>query len=157
LAEELFKRITKKFSGSCKAWWLFGQFYLLNGQHQQARDLLQSALRSLPKRKHVKTILKFAQLEYKHGEFERGRTMFEGVLATYPKRIDLWSVYIDKEIGMGDVASVRRLFERATSLSLSSKKAKFFFKKWLEWEKSRDDMDGIEVVKQRAMAYVQAQ
>jgi rRNA biogenesis protein RRP5 len=55
----------------------------------------------------VKTISKFAQLEFKHGEPERGRTIFEGIMTTYPKRIDLWSIYVDMEIKVGDVAVVR--------------------------------------------------
>jgi len=31
---------------------------------------------------------KFAQMEFKYGSVERGRTIFENILATYPKRID---------------------------------------------------------------------
>ena len=34
-------------------------------------------------------------MEFKFGEPERGKTMFENILGTYPKRTDLWSVYID--------------------------------------------------------------
>jgi rRNA biogenesis protein RRP5 len=49
-----------------------------------------------------------------------------------------------------------RLFRRATSLKLSSKKMKFMLKKWLEWEKSVNSTDGINEVKQRALAYVQS-
>ena len=43
----------------------------------------------------VDTIAKFAQMEFKFGEPERGKTMYENILSTYPKRTDLWSVYID--------------------------------------------------------------
>jgi rRNA biogenesis protein RRP5 len=55
----------------------------------------------------LKTISKFAQLEYKLGESERGRTIFEGIVDSHPKRLDLWSVYIDMEVGQGDVNTVR--------------------------------------------------
>lgn len=46
-------------------------------------------------------ISKFSQLEYKYGEAERGRTMFESLLSTYPKRVDIWSVYIDMVLKSG--------------------------------------------------------
>ena len=35
-------------------------------------------------------------LEFKAGSAERGRSIFEGVLRNYPKRLDLWSVYLDQ-------------------------------------------------------------
>lgn len=38
---------------------------------------------------------KFAQLEFKYGEIERGITMYDSLLSTYPNRTDIWSVYID--------------------------------------------------------------
>ena len=56
----------------------------------------------LPRRKHVATILKFALLEFKHSASpELGRTMFEGLLSSEPKRLDLWNVYIDQEVSSG--------------------------------------------------------
>ncbi|RKP09133.1 hypothetical protein THASP1DRAFT_3428, partial [Thamnocephalis sphaerospora] len=155
LAEELYKTMTKKFNQSSKIWTQFGLFYLLQGKVDQSRKLLQRSLKSLPKRKHIKTISKFAQLEFKHGEPERGRTIFEGIVSNYPKRLDLWSVYLDMEVRAGDQDITRRLFQRITSLKFSSKKMKFLFKKWLSWEKSIGSVDGMEEVKQRALAFVQ--
>ena len=55
----------------------------------------------------VEVLSKFAQLEYKMGEPERGKTMFENILSSYPKRTDLWSVYIDMTIKMADLSDVR--------------------------------------------------
>lgn len=55
----------------------------------------------------LKTISKFAQLEYKKGEPERGKTLFEGIIESHPKRWDLWSVYMDMEAGQGDIQSLR--------------------------------------------------
>ncbi|GMP76048.1 hypothetical protein CsSME_00032892 [Camellia sinensis var. sinensis] len=53
-----------------------------------------------------------------------------GMLREYPKRTDLWSIYLDQEIRLGDVDVIRALFERATSLSLPPKRMKFLFKKY---------------------------
>ena len=58
----------------------------------------------------LKTISKFAQLEYKFGDPERGKTIFEGIVDSHPKRWDLWSIYLDMEAGQEDMASVRYVF-----------------------------------------------
>lgn len=73
--------------------------------------------------------------------------MFEGMLATWPKRWDLWNVLLDAEMKQGDREQVRRLFERVTSQKLKSKKAKFFFKRWLEYEEKEGDAKSRERVK----------
>lgn len=46
-------------------------------------------------------------MEFKHGEAERGRTIFEGVMSNYPKRVDLWSIYLDMEIRAGEQDIIR--------------------------------------------------
>lgn len=33
-------------------------------------------------------------------------------MASYPKRLDLWNVYVDKEVKTGDVRAARNLMER---------------------------------------------
>ncbi len=50
----------------------------------------------------------------------------------------------------------RRLFERTISLKLSTKKMKFFFKKYLDFERASGNERGVEHVKQAAMAYVES-
>jgi len=103
----------------------------------------------------VKTTSKFAMFEFRKGDRERGRTIFESLLSSYPKRIDLWNVLIDLEIKSDDIASVRRLFERILVLKLTSRQAKFFFKKWLSFEEERGDEIAVENVKARAVQYVE--
>lgn len=41
------------------------------------------------------------------GDPERGRTIFEGIIETHRKRLDLWNVYIDMEAGQRDLARIR--------------------------------------------------
>jgi rRNA biogenesis protein RRP5 len=40
-------------------------------------------------------INKYGQLEFKYGDKERAKTLYEKLLSSYPKRTDLWSIYID--------------------------------------------------------------
>jgi rRNA biogenesis protein RRP5 len=141
----------------------------------RARALLPRALQSLPAHTHVETTSKFAQLEFRseNGDVERGRTVFEGLLSSFPKRIDLWNVLLDLEIKVGDAEQVRRLFERVLGLQsgkkgvsidaskkLKPKQARFLFKKWLAFEEKiaadTSDEKMVEEVKARAVTYVKS-
>ncbi|CAG8050518.1 unnamed protein product [Penicillium salamii] len=142
----------------------------------RARALLPRALQSLPAHTHVETTSKFAQLEFRseNGDVERGRTVFEGLLSSFPKRIDLWNVLLDLEIKVGDAEQVRRLFERVLGLQsgkkgvvsidsnkkLKPKQARFLFKKWLDFEEKlaadNGDEKMVEEVKARAVTYVKS-
>ncbi|KAG6821368.1 hypothetical protein H0H93_014165 [Arthromyces matolae] len=161
-AEDQFKRTCKKFGQSSKVWTSFGEYYLHKGDLDEARKLLPRSLQSLEKRKHLKTISKFAYLEYKLGEPERGKTLFEGIVDSHPKRWDLWSIYMDMEAGQGDMQSLRNLFGRVFTLKMTSHKAKdltsvdrAFFKKWLELERRLGDEEGAQIVKQKAIEWTQ--
>ncbi|WCJ34083.1 rRNA biogenesis protein RRP5 [Euphorbia peplus] len=155
LADELLDRMVKKFRTSCKIWLRRIHRLLKKEQDSGFQDIIQRALLSLPRHKHIKFISQTAILAFKCGVPDKGRTMFEGILKEYPKRTDLYSVYIDQEIKLGDVDGIRALFERAICQSLPPKKMKFLFKKYLEYEKSLGDEERIESVKQKAMEYVQ--
>ncbi|XP_074640750.1 protein RRP5 homolog isoform X2 [Tubulanus polymorphus] len=154
-AELLYNKMLKRFSSQKKVWVNFGLFYYKQQRFDSARKLLQRALKCLEKRDHVEIISNFAKLEFKHGEPERGITMFENIVSNYPKRTDLWSVYIDMLILQGDMKPVRALFERVINLGFSAFKMKFFFKKYMEFEKKYGDEDSLNLVKQKAMDYVE--
>ncbi|KAJ1301821.1 hypothetical protein OPQ81_009049 [Rhizoctonia solani] len=155
-AEEQYARTAKKFSQSSKVWTLFGEHYLKAGKVEESRKLLARSLLSLPQRKHLKTISTFARMEYKLGDPERGKTIFEGIIESHPKRNDLWAMYIDMETAQNNVQSIRNIFNRALARKLTAKQAKFFFKKWLEIEKRIGDEPGAEAVKEKATAWMQA-
>ncbi|KAK4057764.1 rRNA biogenesis protein rrp5 [Microbotryomycetes sp. JL221] len=154
--DELYQKFVRKFSTHSDVWTSFAQFYLRQGRAEEARALLPRSLKSLDKRDHVETISKFAQLEFKLGDAERGRTIFEGIVDSYPKRLDLWLVYIDQEIKQNNVAGVRALFDRLLQQRLSSKKGKSVFKKWLAFEKEHGDETGADTVKQKALLFVES-
>lgn len=154
-AEEQYKRTCKKFGQSSKVWTLFGEHYLRRGLVEEARKLLPRSLQSLEKRKHIKTISKFALLEYKLGDPERGKTIYEGIVDSHPKRWDLWSVYIDMEATQKNIQGIRNLFDRVLSHKMTSHKAKSFFKKWLVLEQRIGDEDGQQAVKEKAIEWTQ--
>lgn len=155
MADQLFRAMAKKFGASAKVWLRMIANLLKRGEAARAAQALDRSLLSLPKRKHIKVISRAALLEFRHGSAERGKAMFEGVLRNYPKRIDLWTAYIDQVIKSGDVDAVRSLFERVICLDLPPKKMKLLFKKYLDYEVAHGDASTVEGVKAKAMAYVE--
>lgn len=55
----------------------------------------------------IDVTVKFAVFEYKFGEGQRGSTVFETLLKHYPRRTDIWSVYIDMTIKQQAFEQVR--------------------------------------------------
>ncbi|XP_052176477.1 rRNA biogenesis protein RRP5 isoform X2 [Diospyros lotus] len=154
LADELLNKMTRKFKHSCKVW-LRRFRWLLKQNQDEVQSIVKRAVLSLPRHKHIKFLSQAAILEFRCGVPDRGRSMFESMLREYPKRTDLWSIYLDQEIRLGDMDVIRALFERAISLSLPPKKIKFLFEKYLEYEKSLGDEERIESVKRKAREYVE--
>ena len=152
--------MVKKFSQNPKVWLNYATFLFdTAAAPARARELFPRAMQSLPKHHHLDLTAKFAQLEFRsaNGDSERGRTIFEGLLSTFPKRLDLWNVLLDLEIKRGNKDQIRRLFDRVTSSKLKARKAKYFFKKWLSYEEKEGDVQSCEKVKARAAEYVRQQ
>ncbi|KTW29664.1 hypothetical protein T552_00873 [Pneumocystis carinii B80] len=153
-ANELFQLMIKKFNKSLDVWVNYASFLMENNNHDASRELFSLSFKSLPESDFLKAKSKFAQLEFKYGDPERGRTLFENLISNYPKFTDLWSVFLDYEIKYGQQDNVRKLFQRILSVKISSKKASFFFKKWIIYEKNHGTDESVENVKQRAIEYV---
>lgn len=92
-------------------------------------------------------------MEFRLGDAERGKTIFEGIVESHPKQLDQWFIYVDMLSRKEDLGGLRNVFERLLSHKLSTKKAKSVFKKWLTIEKELGDESGIDDVKQRAVAW----
>lgn len=147
----------KKYSQDPKTWINYAT-YLFDSlsSPDKARELLPRAMQALPQHTHVDLTSKFAQLEFRslNGLPERGRTIFEGLLSSFPKRVDLWNVLVDLEIRQGDKEQVRRLFERIFEGRVKNKQAKYFFKRWLAFEEQQGDERNVEKVKAKAADFV---
>ncbi|GAB5033644.1 rrp5 homolog [Nannochloropsis oceanica] len=155
-AEELFKNIlTKRFKYSKKMWM---QYHLLALKRDptSATELLRRSLQCLSRHKHTLVISHFAQAEFEHGSIDRGRTIFEGLLSSFPKRLDIWNMYVDKEVKTGHVDSARRLLDRMCTLGISAHKAKGILKKYMQLELAHGDAASVERVRDRAKAFVES-
>ena len=56
--------------------------------------------------------------------------MFDNILSEYPKRKDVWDMYIDREVAAGQIREARQLFERMAHRKWSQKKMRPLLKKW---------------------------
>ena len=155
-ADKLFAKALKKFGSERLAIWeKYGEFLLTNGKNDEAHLILARGLKQLPKREHISLVKKFAQLEYSHGDLEQGRSLMEGLIVDAPKRIDLWNVYLDLEIKLKEKKRIEDLFERCLANSkLNKKQAKYFFKKWVEFEENMKDSKMVDYVAAKASEYI---
>jgi rRNA biogenesis protein RRP5 len=108
---------------------------------------------------------KFAALEFRspNGDREQGRTLFESLLAQYPKKFDLWNQLLDLETSPvvngsddkgTDAAVIRDLFERGSKVKgLKPRQAKAWFRRWAKWEEENGDGKSRERVSAKAQEW----
>jgi len=165
LATKVHEACCRKFMQSKKAWLAFLAFLYRQEDLEGGRKTLPRCLAALPRRKHPVVVSKAALLEYHHGSPERGRSIFEGLLDSYPKRTDLWSVFLDAHIAANTpprvakpyLSEVRSLLERCCTMKMKVAKMRFFFKRWLDFEKRWGDTESQESVRERAREFVESQ
>ncbi|PFH35246.1 hypothetical protein BESB_061330 [Besnoitia besnoiti] len=164
-ARQMCEKCCEKFPASQKIWVRhLTLLYTALDAANTARELMLQALFRLPRRKHVEFVATCARLEYKHGSKERGQTYFEKLLAEHPRRTDIWSQYLDAHIAANtpprcvpaNLQSIRVLFERTTSLQLKLRKMKFFFTRWLIFEKQHGTVETQARVRSKARDFVQS-
>lgn len=160
-ADDLFQALVKKFSQSPTVWYNYAHFlHTTLSSPDRARALLSRAKQSLPPHNHVALTLKFAALEFHspNGSPERGRTMFEALLTTFPKRLDIWNQLLDLEMQQGDKDIIRGVFERMvkTNKGLKPKQAIAWFRRWSEWEEANGDKKSREKVLAKTQEWVSA-
>ncbi|EEU39143.1 uncharacterized protein NECHADRAFT_43434 [Fusarium vanettenii 77-13-4] len=144
-ADELFEAMVKKFGAKAPNVWLnYAHFlHVTRNDAARARSLLPRATQQLDSRHSQNLVSRFAALEFRspNGEPERGRTMFEGLLAAWPKKGDLWGQLLDLESGLAeaDPTAVRDVFERRTRVKgLKPQQAEKWFRRWATWEEKLD-------------------
>jgi rRNA biogenesis protein RRP5 len=140
---------------SKKIWIAFHKYKILARDALGAKEQLTRSLQALSSHKHVEVISRFALTEFEHGSIDNGRLLFEELLSSYPKRSDLWFLFIDKEIKGGNIPAARHLFERMVAVQTSSKIMKSVFKKFLAFETQYGTTTTQEHVKESARKFVE--
>lgn len=172
-ADAVFEKIVgnKSSRASPEVWLNYATFLMSTLKTPlRARSLLSRALQSVSTNEHRLLTAKFAALEFHspQGDAERGRTIFEGLVAEWPKWTSGWDMWIDlesskmshapnEEAKTEAVRKVRALFERAASQKMKKRRAQYVFKRWLEFEEAEGNGKTTERVKALAKDYVEAQ
>lgn len=71
LCRQCLKTACKKFSASCKVWLRHITYLMSLGDQDEAKKVLDRALQSMPRRKHVKLLSQVALAEFRLGSAER--------------------------------------------------------------------------------------
>jgi len=130
---------------------------------RDGRKFFVDALKRIPtKDKQTRLAANVGRLEYQFGSIERGQGIFDNLLGSHPKRVDVWCQYFDVHVSAhtpprvspANVESVRRVFRRASSLDLRPFKMKGIFTRWLAFEKSHGTIEGQEAVQEEARNFV---
>ncbi|XP_014221009.1 protein RRP5 homolog [Trichogramma pretiosum] len=125
------------------------------GLADDAREILMKTKQNVAPSRHVDLEIKFAILEGKHGHREQSCNLFEKIISEHPKRVDIWSVYVDSLVKNGDIKNARQTLARVASTSLPPKKMKVILKKYLNFEETHGTPATISEVKERIMKYVE--
>jgi rRNA biogenesis protein RRP5 len=176
-ADDLFEVMLKKFGSQSPQVWVNYAHFLHTSANSpdRARSLLKRAMQALGSQTQLYRTLvpKFAALEFRspNGDRDQGRTLFENLLATYPKKFDLWNQLADLEqstfaaaasnessnSGGADAAVVRDVFERGARVKgLKPRQAKAWFRRWALWEEDHGDAKTRERVSAKAREWARA-
>jgi len=168
--EEIYKKLCKKYHTAVNIWSSYIEFLFEMMESDSAEDftpaktILQRGLQALPRASHITLISKFGTLEFKNGRPEAGRTMLEGIVANFPKRMDIWAIYMDMEVKYGskgkgaNPVQARHLFERCLSLKeiqIKPKKMKLVFRKYMEFEDGLGNKKQLADLRQRVEQYLE--
>ncbi|KAK4888633.1 rRNA biogenesis protein rrp5 [Elasticomyces elasticus] len=170
-ADAIFERIVanKAFRASPDVWLNYATFLMGNMKDPaRGRSMLSRALQSIPKEKNRPLTAKFAGLEFhsSQGDPERGRTIFETLIEQWPTWSSGWDMWVDLERSrLGQITAadekleakeqVRTLYERMTAQKMKKRRAKFVFKRWLEFEEKEGGPKTVERVKTLAKEFVE--
>merc|ERR1712086_1076719 len=113
-AEKVHKIMARKFNKEKEVWIKFGIFYYKNNKLNDGRFVLQRSLQSLEKRDHIEMSSKFAQIEFRYGDPERGLFKRMATLDLQAKRMKfLFKKWLDFETGHGTESGVGEVRQAA--------------------------------------------
>ena len=168
-AEDIVKLYLKKSNDKKNSWLKYidflinWRFFFKKAENEKNVEILEKkikmiikrALQSLDKRDHVFFLSQYSILEYKFENYEIARMNLENILVNFPKRTDIWNVYLDMEIKYTkNQKYIRDLFNKFILLPHKIKKAKKIFKKYLNYEIVNGNTKTQNFVKEKAQSYV---
>ncbi|CAH1982414.1 unnamed protein product [Acanthoscelides obtectus] len=153
--EEKISKVRKKHKAEPKMWLEIAKTYYQINKFKEARNLKEAALKSiLDKKTQMELIVRFAILEFKYGEEEHGAAIFETILSSEPRKVNIWTTYVDQLVKKGKIDQARRVLERSVCQKLPLKSIKTLFLKFRMFEEQHGTSEAVEAVKLKAKEYV---
>ena len=145
-ASDTYKILIKEYFDDLEIWKKYIEFLFevndLKDKNKINLDLidpkegLNKSMQVLKKKAHLDIMCWYGQLLYRYNNNEEARNMFDNILKNFPKRKDIWFVYIDKEIKFGkNIEKVRQIFDKMFEIKFKINDLKSIMKKFLEFEK----------------------
>eukprot|EP00758_Cryptobia_borreli_P001691 Tbor_TRINITY_DN2452_c0_g1::TRINITY_DN2452_c0_g1_i1::g.2561::m.2561/K14792/RRP5, PDCD11; rRNA biogenesis protein RRP5 len=157
--------MVNKYRSNRRVWERLGIALLDHDKRDELKRMIKEMTGSssiLSKVNQFLVIEHIAIHEYRMGNVDSGRAMFEGLLLKAPKKADVWQVYLDKELSLlekrdplSSVSSSRQLFERITTVQFSPKVMQQFLTRFLTFEQTYGTPSDVENVKKKAQSYVE--
>ena len=152
--DDLYKILIKDYFDDLEIWKNYLEFLFEvnnnlenpNTEIIEPKEGLNKSMQVLPKKNHLDIMSYYGQLLFKFNKKEDARNMFDKILKNFPKRKDIWFIYIDKEIKYGkNVEKVRQIFDKMFEIKFKINDLKSIMKKFLEFEKqnSKDEKEFI--------------
>jgi rRNA biogenesis protein RRP5 len=159
----LCRAMVSKFSEERGVWQRLGEVLIDQDKRDQLKRMIKDMREKLKKDDQALVVVHLAIYDYRRGAVEAARNLFEALLLQAPKKSDVWSAYIDQEIGLlsrratdSSVAHTRHVFERCVTVPFPAKVMQQLLTRFLAFEQQHGSPDDVEKVKERARAYVES-
>ena len=160
---QLCRTMSGKYKNDPQVWERLGVALIDDGKRDQIRRVFKDMSRWLNSQQQALVGTHVAIHEYKSGDPNHGRALFEGLVQKLPKKSDIWFAYTDQEVGLvrrkapeGTVQGCRALFERLTTIPFPPKSMQQALTRHLTFEQAYGGAKEVEAVKLRAKAYVES-
>jgi rRNA biogenesis protein RRP5 len=159
----LCRTMVSKFRNERRVWERLGIALVDTNKRDQLKRVIKDLGDALKRDEQALVIEHIAIHEYHSGSVESARGLFEGLVTRLPKKSDVWSAFLDQELGLlrrklpeGSVQHTRSTFERATSIALPPKAMQGLLTRFLQFEQAYGTAADAEKVKAKAKSYVDA-
>lgn len=148
------RKLKREHKNNIQMWIKVGKIYYENQKFEEARKLKDEGLKTITdKSMQIDLIVKFAIFEFTYGFVNQGQSLFETIVQSDPKRVSVWSTYIDQLVKKNEIDLARRVLDRAVGNKIPFKKMKTLFKKYYQFEKEHGDAERQAYVEKLAREY----
>lgn len=100
-------------------------------------------------------MVKYALLTSRFDLDDFAQTIFEKILSSYNKKLNIWFIYIDMMVKQEQIEIARSLFERVVIIKFPLKKLKSIYQKYIDFETKHGDISNVSKIKKLAKTTIE--